>query len=321
MKVAVTDYTFDALDVERAILEPMGCEVVGPYAKDGPDSLLALVSDADCVLTQFAPVDAQVIGSMGRARAIVRYGIGVDNVDLDAARARGIPVCNVPDYCIDEVADHTLGLILALSRQFIPHRDRVRSGRWGSGAPLNAMHALKNLTVGIVGFGRIGRAVADRLRAFRCMTIVFDPLVTQEEVEQSGCMPVTFDRLVRNADVITLHCPSTPTTRGMIDRETLEKVKPGALFINVARGDLVDTVALINALQSGRLGGAGLDVCDPEPIPTDSPLLTMDQVILTPHVASASVPAVAKLRTSAAETAARALRGESLPNVVNGVHS
>jgi D-3-phosphoglycerate dehydrogenase len=321
MKVAVTDYTFDSLDLERAILEPMGCEVVGPYAKDEPDSLLTLVSDADCVLTQFAPVDARVIGSMGRARAIVRYGIGVDNVDLDAARARGIPVCNIPDYCIDEVADHTLGLILTLTRQFIPHRDCVRSGRWGSGAPLNAMHALKHLTVGIVGFGRIGRAVADRLRAFRCMTIVFDPLVTQEEVEQAGCMPVTFDRLVRNADAITLHCPSTPTTRRMIDRETLEKVKPGALLINVARGDLVDTLALIDALQSGRLVGAGLDVCDPEPIPPDSPLLTMDKVILTPHVASASVPAVTKLRTSAAEIAARALRGDRLPNVVNGVNS
>ena len=321
MKVAVTDYTFDSLDVERAILEPMGCEVVGPYAKDEPDSLLTLVSDADCVLTQFAPVDARVIGSMGRARAIVRYGIGVDNVDLNAARARGIPVCNVPDYCIDEVADHTLGLILAMSRQFIPHRDRVRSGRWGSGAPLHAMHALKHLTVGIVGFGRIGRAVADRLRAFRCMTIVFDPLVSQEEVEQAGCMPVAFDRLIRNADVITLHCPSTPTTRGMIGRETLEKVKPGALFINVARGDLVDTAALIDAIHSGRLGGAGLDVCDPEPIPPDSPLLAMDKVILTPHVASASEPAVNKLRTSAAETAAKALSGEPLPNVVNGVNS
>ncbi len=319
MKVAVTDYTFDSLDVERAILEPIGCEVVGPYAKNEPDSLLTLVADADCVLTQFAPVDARVIGSMGRARAIVRYGIGVDNVDLDAARARGIPVCNVPDYCIDEVADHTLGLILAMSRQFIPHRDRVRSGRWGSGAPLHAMHALKQLTIGLVGFGRIGRAVADRLRAFRCMTIVFDPLVTQDEVEHCGCMPVTFDRLVRNADVISLHCPSTPTTRRMFDRETLEKVKPGALFINVAHGDLVDTGALVNALQADRLGGAGLDVCDPEPIPADSPLLTMDKVILTPHVASASVPAVARLRTSAAETAARALRGEPLLNVVNGV--
>ena len=210
MKVAVTDYTFDSLDVERAILEPMGCQVVGPYAKDDPESLLTLVADADCVITQFAPIDARVIGSMGRARAIVRYGIGVDNVDLDAARARGIPVCNVPDYCIDEVADHTLGLILALTRQFIPHREKLRGGRWGSGAPLHAMHALKSLTIGIVGFGRIGRSVADRLRAFRCMTIVADPMVPHDEIERTGCLPVTLDQLLGTADVITLHCPSMP---------------------------------------------------------------------------------------------------------------
>jgi D-3-phosphoglycerate dehydrogenase / 2-oxoglutarate reductase len=321
MKVAVTDYTFDALDVERAILEPMGCLVVGPYLKDEPDSLLTLVADADCVITQFAPVDARVIGSMVRARAIVRYGIGVDNVDLDAARARGIPVCNVPDYCIDEVADHTLGLILALTRQFIPHREKLRGGRWGSGAPLHAMHALKSLTIGIVGFGRIGRSVADRLRAFRCMTIVADPMVPHDEIERTGCLPVTLDQLLGTADVITLHCPSMPATRGMINQAALEKMKSGALFINVARGDLVDSKALIDALQTGRIGGAGLDVFDPEPIPTDSPVLTMDNVILTPHVASASVPAVAKLRTSAAQTAARAMRGEPVPNVVNGVIS
>jgi D-3-phosphoglycerate dehydrogenase len=321
MKVAVTDYTFDALDVERAILEPMGCKVVGPYAKDEPDSLLTLVADADCVITQFAPIDARVIEAMGRARAIVRYGIGVDNVDLDAARARGIPVCNVPDYCIDEVADHTLGLILALSRQFIRHRDMVRGGRWKSGAPLHALHALKALTVGIVGFGRIGRAVAERLRPFRCMTIVADPMVPQDQIERTGCMPVTLDQMLRTADVVTLHCPSLPATRRMIDAAALRKMKPGALFINVARGDLVDTKALIDALQSGRLGGAGLDVCDPEPVPPDSSLLGMDNVILTPHVASASVPAVAKLRRSAAETAAKAVRGEPVPNVVNGVDS
>ncbi len=321
MKVAVTDYTFDSLDVERAILEPIGCQVVGPYVKDEPGSLVTLVADADCVITQFAPIDARVIEAMGRARAIVRYGIGVDNVDLDAARARGIPVCNVPDYCIDEVADHTVGLILALTRHFIAHRDRVRSGRWGSGAPLHALHALKSLTVGIVGFGRIGRAVAERLRPFRCMTIVADPIVAQDEIERTGCLPVTFDQLLRTADVITLHCPSTPATRGMIDVDAFRKMKPGVLFINVARGDLVDTNALIEALQSGAVGGAGLDVCDPEPIPAGHPLLGMDNVILTPHVASASGPAVARLRTTAAETAARALRGEPLSNVVNRVSS
>jgi D-3-phosphoglycerate dehydrogenase / 2-oxoglutarate reductase len=321
MKNAVTDYTFESLDLERAILEPMGCRIVGPSAKDEPDSLLNLVADADCVLTQFARLDARVIAAMGRARAIVRYGIGVDNVDLDAARARGIPVCNVPDYCIDEVADHTLGLILVLTRRLIAHRDRVRGGRWGSGAPLHALHALKNLSVGLVGFGRIGRAVAHRLRGFGCTPIVFDPVISRGEIEAHGCTAVAFEDLLRTADVISLHCPSNASTRRMIDRNAMETMKPGALFINVARGDLVDTPSLIAALQSGHLAGAGLDVCDPEPINPDSPLLGMENVLLTPHVASASVPAVTKLRTSAAEIVAKALRGERLPNVVNGVGS
>jgi D-3-phosphoglycerate dehydrogenase len=181
------------------------------------------------------------------------------------------------------------------------------------------LHALKQRTVGLIGFGRIGRAVADRLRAFQCPTLVFDPLVPRAAIEARGCTSVDLEELLRTADIISLHCPSHAGTRRMIDRGALEKVKPGALLINVARGDLVDTPALIAALQTGRLAAAGLDVCDPEPIDPASPLLKMDQVLLTPHVASASVPAVTKLRTTAAEIAAKALHGEPLPNVVNGV--
>jgi phosphoglycerate dehydrogenase-like enzyme len=161
--------------------------------------------------------------------------------------------------------------------------------------------------------------VVARLRAFKCKLLVFDPAVPAADVERAGCNPAGLDDVLRNADVITLHCPSTAATRHMIDRTTLAKMKPGALLINVARGNLIDTGALIESLRDGRLGGAALDVCDPEPIPSDSPLLGMGNVLLTPHVASASVPAVLALRTQAAQTVAKALRGEPLPNVVNGV--
>jgi D-3-phosphoglycerate dehydrogenase / 2-oxoglutarate reductase len=318
MKVVVTDYTFDSLDTENAVLTPLGHTVVGRRCKTR-EELAELVADADAVLTQFAPVNAAAIAAMSRAKVIVRYGIGVDNVDLEAAKARGIPVCNIPDYCIDEVADHTLALILALTRQVVPTCNHLRAGQWSLPVPLHTMHALKTLTVGVVGFGRIGREVASRLRAFKSKVMVFDPVVPAAEVERAGCVPAALDDVLRSADVLTLHCPSTPVTVRMIDRAALAKMKPGALFINVGRGNLVDTPALIEALQTGWLGGAALDVCDPEPIPSDSPLLGMGNVILTPHVASASVPAVTKLRTQAAETAARALRGEPLVNVVNGV--
>src|SRR5205809_735007 len=161
--VAVTDYSFESLDVERAILEPLGCRVNAWKDKRPPQELAQLVADADAVLTQFAPVTAEVIAAMARARVIVRYGVGVDNIDLDAARARGIPVCNVPDYCIDEVADHTLAFLLAATRQVVPNCLGVRGGQWGLAVPLAQMKALRDLAVGVVGFGRIGREVVRRL--------------------------------------------------------------------------------------------------------------------------------------------------------------
>jgi D-3-phosphoglycerate dehydrogenase len=320
MKVAVTDYTFDSLDTELAILAPLGCRIDGRRCKTEQE-LIDLVSDADCVLTQFAPLTAAVIGAMRKARVVVRYGIGVDNVDLEAARARGIPVCNIPDYCIDEVADHTLAFILALTRQVVANYQAVRAGQWRLAVPLHAIHALKQLTVGVVGFGRIGKEVVARLRPFKCKVLVFDPAVSAEAVTGAGATPAGLEELLTSAGLITLHCPSTPQTRRMINRDSLATMKRGALLVNVGRGDLVDTAALVAALRDGRLGGAALDVCDPEPIPADSPLLKMDNVILSAHVASASVPAVTALRTRAAQTVAAAVRGEPLPNVVNGVRA
>jgi phosphoglycerate dehydrogenase-like enzyme len=170
-----------------------------------------------------------------------------------------------------------------------------------------------------VAFGRIGREVAARLRAFRCKVLVSDPVVAAAEIEKAGCMPTSLDGLLAESNLVTLHCPSTRATRKMINRESLAKMKRGSLLVNVARGDIVDTAALIEALQEGRLAGAALDVCDPEPIPADSPLRTMPNVLLTPHIASASVPAAARLRTAVAQAAARALAGQPLTNVVNGV--
>jgi D-3-phosphoglycerate dehydrogenase / 2-oxoglutarate reductase len=318
MKIAVTDYTFESLDTERSILEPLGGRLVGPCPRAEHD-LIELVGDADAVITQFASVSAPVIAAMQRARVIVRYGIGVDNVDLDAARQHGIPVCNVPDYCIDEVADHTVGLILALTRRLAEQNEQVRRGSWKSAVPLDAMKALKHLTVGIVGCGRIGREVASRLRAFKCKLLAYDPGVPAADIERAGCTPLPLPELLREADVITLHCPSNAHTRRMINRDALAQMKRGAILINVARGDLIDTKALIDSLRDGRLSAVGLDVCDPEPIPADHPILKMDNVIVTPHIASASVPAVTALRTRVAETVALALRGEPLPNIVNGV--
>jgi D-3-phosphoglycerate dehydrogenase len=321
LKVLVTDHTFDPLDIEQAMLQPVE-GILDAHQCKTPEQLLPLVADADAVLTQFAPVNALVIAAMKRARVIVRYGIGVDNVDLEAARVHGIPVCNVPDYCIDEVADHTLAFILAATRQVVPHCLRLRGGHWGMAVPLAAMRTLRDLTVGVAGFGRIGRAVVSRLLPFRCSLRIYDPVVPAAEIEHAGAQAVTtFEDLLPECDILTLHCPSTAQTRRMLNDAALARMKRGAILVNLARGDLVDTPALVAALQSGHLAAAALDVCDPEPIPPGHPLLEMPQVIVAPHIASTSVKAVRKLRETAATAVACALRGESLPNVVNGVRN
>lgn len=319
MKIAVTDYSFPSLEVEEAILRPLGHEITAIREKGPAAALIPLVADADAVITQFAPVNAEVIAGMQKAKVIVRYGIGVDNVDLEAARAKGIPVCNVPDYCIDEVADHTLAFLLATTRQVVTNTVRNRAGQWGLHVPIDRMRALRDLTVGIVGFGRIGREVASRLRAFKCQILVHDPVVAASEVEQAGARPVALRELLSQSDVISLHCPSMAQTRGMINRDSLAIAKKGLILINVARGDLVDPAALVEALHSGQVSAAALDVFAPEPIPPDHPILKADNVIVASHIASCSVPAVRKLRETAAHLAATALSGAPLPNIVNGV--
>ncbi len=319
IQVAVTDYSFDSLDIEAGILQPLGCELVTRKRIGSPEQLAVLVADADAVLTQFAPVNAAVINAMRKAKVIVRYGVGVDNVDLEAARARGIPVCNVPDYCMEEVADHTLALLLAITRNLLANTNHVRSGHWGLAVPLPAMKALRDLKVGVVGFGRIGCEVVRRLLAFRARVLIHDPVVPAAVIRHTGAEPVGLDELLGQADVITLHCPSTPQTRWMIRRETLARMKRGAILINVGRGDLVESAALVEALQEGRLAAAGLDVFDPEPIPLDSPIRILDNVVVSSHVASCSEKAAYRLRLTAAEIVVRSLRGEPLPNVVNGV--
>lgn len=317
MKVVITDYSFPNLEIEEGILRP-AAELLAGQCKTS-ETLIPLVADADAVITQFAPVKADVIAAMQKARVIVRYGIGVDNVDLDAARAKGIPVCNVPDYCIDEVADHTLAFILTATRQVVINSNRVRDGKWGLATSLDQMRALRDLTVGVVGFGRIGREVVSRLRAFKCRVLVHDPVVSAAEIQNSGATPVDLQQLLTTSDIVTLHCPSMAQTRGMINRESLNTMKPGVILINVARGDLVDSAALTDALQQKHVAVAALDVFAPEPIPADHPILKLDNVIVASHIASTSVPAVRKLRETAANLALKAIRGEPLPNVVNGV--
>ena len=318
--VAITDYTFPDLSLEESILRPTGVEIVSLKEKRPAEELCALVRDADAVIVQFAAVTGEVIQSMAKAKGIVRYGIGYDNVDGAAARARGIPLCNVPDYCVDEVADHTLAFILAMTRQVVPNALLVRGGNWGLATPVGGMSALKQLTVGVVGFGRIGREVVKRLLPFKTRVLVYDPVVAPAEIEKTGAVAAaSFDALLAESDLVSPHCPSIPATKRLFNAAAFAKMKKGAFFVNVGRGDLADSDAVTAALQSGHLAGAALDVFDPEPIPADHPIREMRNVILASHIASVSTPAVRTLRETAARIALAAVRGEPLPNVVNGV--
>ena len=321
-KVAITDFNVADINIEKAILEPLGCEIVGPLpgtdAKD-QQKLIALVKDADFVITQFSPVTAPVVEAMQKSKIIVRYGIGVDNVDLKVAAAKKIPVCNVPDYCIDEVADHALAMILDLTRRVSANAALVKSGKWGLAGSLSTLHALSGMTVGVVGLGRIGREVANRLKPFRCKILVFDPVVDAATVMAAGCTLASLDELLRSSDLVTLHCPCNDKTKQMINLQTLGKMKAGAMLVNTSRGALVKTDDLIAALQSGHISAAALDVTDPEPINPDNPLVKMDNVIINSHIASVSEGAVTRLRTSVATIVAMAVKGEKLPNIVNGV--
>jgi D-3-phosphoglycerate dehydrogenase / 2-oxoglutarate reductase len=318
--VAVTDYNFPDLGIEESILRPEGIGIASFKEKRPPTELAGLVREADAVIAQFAPVNAEVVNAMSKAKAIVRYGIGYDNVDIAVARERGIPVCNIPDYCVDEVADHTLAFILAITRQVVPNALQVRAGKWGLATPLTAMQALKHLTVGIVGFGRIGREVVKRLLAFKARVLVFDPVVDAAQIAAAGAQAApSFDELLAQSDIISPHCPSMPATRQMFNASAFAKMKRGSAYINVGRGDLADSMAITAALESGHLAAAALDVFDPEPVPAGHPLLAMANVILTSHIASASPSAARALRETAARLALKAVRGETLPNVVNGV--
>jgi D-3-phosphoglycerate dehydrogenase / 2-oxoglutarate reductase len=321
-KVAVTDYAFPDLSIETGVLEPAGLTVVGQKKFESEAKLIELVSDADYVIAQFAPVNANVVNAMKKCKIIVRYGIGYDNVDFKTAAAKGIPVCNIPDFCIDEVADHTLAMILATTRKIVPCWDVIRRDKqWKLPMPLDQMLVLREMTVGLVAYGKIAKEVALRLKPFKCKVMVFDPIVDAKVIEKDGFIPASLEEIYAKADIVSLHCPVTDKTRGMINSASIAKMKKGVIFINAGRGDLVKGDDVVAALKSGHIAAAAMDVTNPEPINMDSPLLAMDNVIINAHIASASASAVRYLRTTAAKLVVMRDQGKKLINIVNGVNA
>jgi D-3-phosphoglycerate dehydrogenase len=313
--VLITDHGFADVELERAIVTAAGFELAVAQCKTEADVINA-ASAADALLVQWAPVRADAVRSLARCKVIVRLGIGVDNVDLEATKARGIPVCNVPDYCIDEVADHAVSLALAMARQLRQIDRRTRSGQWKI-TPDAAMPAFRSSTFAVAGFGRIGRAVLERARGFGFRLAAYDPFVPAEVMAQSGVSRLTLDELFATADVLSLHLPLNAETRHVVSGHQLSRMKRSAVIVNTSRGGLIDTVALAEALTAGRLGGAGVDVFESEPLEADHPLRACENALLTSHVAWYSDQSVPLLRRLAAEECVRALTGQPLKNQVN----
>jgi D-3-phosphoglycerate dehydrogenase len=313
-KVVLTDYVWESLDVEKKILG--GLAEIVPMQTKKPEEFLAQAADCDALLNTYAgPITGDAMAKMPKCKIIARYGIGVDTIDLEAATRAGIIVTNNPTYCIEEVAEHTMALLLDSARKVAFYDRQVRAGTWAV-PPGKPLYRLVGRTLGLVGFGNIARHVAVRAAAFGMQVLYADPFVKEGQFSEPG-KKVELNELFRESDFVSVHPPLTPQTRGMINDDAFSKMKPGAILINCSRGPVVDTAALVRALDAKKIAGCALDTTDPEPLPNPHPLRGRENVIINPHVAWYSETAMVGLQAGAPGEVRRVLTGEWPVNVVN----
>jgi D-3-phosphoglycerate dehydrogenase len=312
--VAVSDSVFPDLDPARRVLSTIDADLQ-LASQLTPEAILRISAEADALLVTYATITAEMIRQMRRCRIISRFGIGVDNVDIAAATAAGIVVTKVPDYCIDEVSDHAMALLLALVRKIPLANAQVHAGRWEMQAVV-PIHRVRGNVLGLVGFGRIPQLVAPKAKSFGLRVVAYDPYIPQEIFSRAGVEGVDFLQLLKISDYVSIHSPLLPETRGLFNAEIFRQMKPTAYLINTARGPIVDETALARALDAGQLAGAALDVMPQEP-PSGSPLLGRNNVIITPHTSFYSEESLVDLQTKAAEEVVRVLKGQAPRNPVN----
>jgi D-3-phosphoglycerate dehydrogenase len=312
--VAVSDSVFPNLDAARAVVSKVGAELRLAKAAT-PEGIMEVAADADAMLVTYAKVTADMIRQMKRCRIISRFGIGVDNVDLPVATSKGIVVTKVPDYCLDEVSDHAMALLLALIRKVPFANARVQAGRWEMPSVV-PIHRIRGTVLGLVGFGRIPQLVAPKAQAFGMKVLAFDPFIPEEVMARVGVKRVEFDELVSTSDYVSIHAPLMPETHRLFNADVFRRMKPSAYLVNTARGPLVDEAALAQALDQRQLAGAALDVVEKEPFSNTS-LLGRDNLILTPHTGFYSEESLVDLQTRAAEEVVRVLSGQAPRNPVN----
>lgn len=308
-RVVVTDYTFPDLAQEAAAASAGGADFAHHQCRSA-DEVTEAVRGADVAVVQFAPFTAAAAAAVKPGATVIRYGVGYNNIDVDAAKAHGLRVGYVPDYCADEVADHTAASALAMLRKLPMLDQSVRGGEWAAVARAKPLKPFNETNFGFFGLGQIGRAVLTRLKGFGFRFMAADPGLSAEEAARLGVARVDADTLLSEADIISLHAPATSETTGYFNAARLARMRPHAMIVNSARGQLIVEEDLAEALVNGTIAGAALDVFHVEPLPADNALRKAPNTLLTPHAAWYSEEAIHKLQALVAEDIARALRGE-----------
>ncbi len=312
--VTVSDSVFPNLDPARQVLATIGAELRMADTPT-PEGIVAAAAASDALLVTYAKITADMIRNMPKCRVISRFGIGVDNVDIGAATASSIVVTKVPDYCIDEVSDHSMALLLAIVRKIPSSSARTHGGRWEMKAVV-PIHRLRGSVLGLAGFGRIPQLVVPKAQAFGMKVVAYDPFVPADVFSKAGVERVDLPALLATSDYISVHTPLTPETKSLFNRETFGQMKRGAYIVNTARGPIIDESALAEALDSGQIAGAALDVMTQEP-PPSSPLFGRDNVIITPHTSFYSEESLVELQVKAAQEVVAVLSGRAPRNPVN----
>lgn len=313
--VVIADCGYENIDVERQLIEEAGHQLKYFQCKT-EDDVIACASNADVLIVQFAPVTRKVIEHLKQCKLICRYAIGVDIIDIEAASEHKIFVANVPDYCIDEVSNHAIAMLLSLVRKLPQISASVKEGKWDY-TIAKPLHRMLGRKLGIIGFGRIGSLVARKLNNFGMEVVTCDPWIRSEISQQDRVRKVGMDQLLEESDYITLHVPLKKETYHLISDEQFNRMKKGVMIVNTSRGAVIDEKALLRAVESGIVGGVALDVLEKEPISTDSPLMKLDNIILTPHFAWYSDDSIQLLQHSVAEEALRVLNGQFPKHLVN----
>ena len=312
MKIVISDYAWPNIDIEKDYFKSKSIDL---DVSSGKEDLIDKIKDADGLLFCFQDIDETVLRSAKNLKVAQRYGIGVDNINIKVATELGIVVSNIPDYCIDEVSDHALSMILAINRMIVPDSKMVKLGKWNDVKKSNRVFRLSDATLGVVGFGRIGRRLANKAKALGLNVIAYDPYINEEVYD--GVKLVSFDQVISSSDILSLHVPLTEETNHLISYKELEKMKENTILINVSRGGLIDEKALSEYLKSGKVRGVGLDVMEDHNPSSTNPLFEYENVIVTPHTAFFSQESSEELQIRSCEQLYGVLNGKKPKFLIN----